>query len=534
VKIKPKPMRIITLVLLINVIINAQLKNSGENPFGGAFVITAMGGITTGNTDFETHSPGFSGGGMLEYFLPSSSGHLFGLRGHFTGNTIIGKENISLPGFRTNLYSIGTGISYMYSIDNLFFPYAFAGISLINFSPTVNGSQAPNLRSTAYSTSSFSYSFDIGTRIAILKNVSFNLLFSYNLPQTDNIDDITYSTNNDKYTAVYAGISLTLFSGSGDSDNDGIPDTKDLCPDEPEDIDGFEDNDGCPEPDNDKDGIADKIDKCPNFAEDMDGFEDNDGCPEPDNDKDGIFDSADQCPNLPEDVDGFRDSDGCPDIDNDMDGIPDQNDKCPNTPEDIDGFEDSDGCPDFDNDKDGITDKKDKCPDTPETFNGYEDDDGCPDVLPEIKTGSITPEKQEKAINKPKVNPPAISVKKTQLPTGTVPDKIILEGVLTFEDDRAKIKKYAYNELDKIAETMKQNPGLRWRIEGYTDKTPGSNTVSNLGEKRANEVMLYLVKKGVPLNQIEVIDMGDKYPRSDNNKPSGRSLNRRIEIKKIK
>jgi OOP family OmpA-OmpF porin len=98
-----------------------------------------------------------------------------------------------------------------------------------------------------------------------------------------------------------------------DSDGDGIPDSVDKCPNEPEDKDGFEDADGCPDPDNDGDGIADKIDKCPNEPEDKDGFEDTDGCPDPDNDKDGILDATDKCPNEPETKNGFQDEDGCPD-----------------------------------------------------------------------------------------------------------------------------------------------------------------------------------------------------------------------------
>src|SRR2546429_2243503 len=65
----------------------------------------------------------------------------------------------------------------------------------------------------------------------------------------------------------------------GDRDHDGIPDAQDLCPDEPEDKDGFEDEDGCPDPDNDQDGIPDAQDKCPNEPEDRDGFQDDDGCP---------------------------------------------------------------------------------------------------------------------------------------------------------------------------------------------------------------------------------------------------------------
>ena len=58
----------------------------------------------------------------------------------------------------------------------------------------------------------------------------------------------------------------------------------------------------------DHDGIPDRTDKCPNEAEDKDGFEDEDGCPDPDNDKDGLLDGKDKCPNEP----GPAESGGCP------------------------------------------------------------------------------------------------------------------------------------------------------------------------------------------------------------------------------
>ena len=128
--------------------------------------------------------------------------------------------------------------------------------------------------------------------------------------------------------------------GYGDKDGDGIKDNVDKCPNDPEDKDGFQDEDGCPDHDNDKDGIPDKTDKCPNDPEDKDGFQDEDGCPDPDNDGDGLFDKVDQCPNDAEDKDGFQDEDGCPDPDNDKDGFLDKDDKCPNEP----GVA-PDGCP---------------------------------------------------------------------------------------------------------------------------------------------------------------------------------------------
>jgi len=63
--------------------------------------------------------------------------------------------------------------------------------------------------------------------------------------------------------------------GFEDSDHDGVMDKDDKCRDEPEDEDGFQDEDGCPDPDNDQDGIPDAQDECP----DIPGDRSHDGCP---------------------------------------------------------------------------------------------------------------------------------------------------------------------------------------------------------------------------------------------------------------
>jgi outer membrane protein OmpA-like peptidoglycan-associated protein len=131
--------------------------------------------------------------------------------------------------------------------------------------------------------------------------------------------------------------------------------------------------------DRDGDGIVDGDDKCVATAEDVDDWEDSDGCPELDNDEDRIPDASDKCPLVAEDRDGVEDEDGCPDGDNDADGIADNADKCPAEAEDVDGFQDEDGCPDGDNDADGIADATDQCPMEAETVNGQTDEDGCPE-----------------------------------------------------------------------------------------------------------------------------------------------------------
>jgi OmpA-OmpF porin, OOP family len=181
-------------------------------------------------------------------------------------------------------------------------------------------------------------------------------------------------------------VGFTYLAEGKDNDGDGVEGGTDQCPTEPEDRDGYEDGDGCPDNDNDLDNIADKADKCASAAEDMDTFEDQDGCPEADNDKDGALDTGDRCPNEAETKNGYKDDDGCPDeADTDNDGVPDARDKCGTDAEDTDGYEDTDGCPDPDNDNDGILDADDECVDEAETKNEFEDTDGCPDEDPKKK-----------------------------------------------------------------------------------------------------------------------------------------------------
>ena len=89
--------------------------------------------------------------------------------------------------------------------------------------------------------------------------------------------------------------------------------------------------------DTDGDGIVDELDACPNEPEDFDGFRDEDGCPDFDNDADGILDLDDACPNEP----GPPANHGCPDSDRDGDGVPDRIDNCPDEP----GPVENQGCP---------------------------------------------------------------------------------------------------------------------------------------------------------------------------------------------
>ena len=100
-----------------------------------------------------------------------------------------------------------------------------------------------------------------------------------------------------QYCAERGFIEPSFVPGDPDTDGDGLLDSSDQCVLDPEDKDGYLDEDGCPEVDNDLDELLDVNDKCPLEPEDRDGFEDTDGCPDPDNDKDTVPDVKDMCPN---------------------------------------------------------------------------------------------------------------------------------------------------------------------------------------------------------------------------------------------
>ncbi|QQR46378.1 OmpA family protein [Myxococcus xanthus] len=274
-----------------------------------------------------------------------------------------------------------------------------------------------------------------------------------------------------------------------DSDGDGVPDIRDRCPNEPEDIDGFQDGDGCPDPDNDGDGIPDGEDGCANEK----GPKHTKGCPDPnyDTDGDGVVDGEDACVDKP----GPKSNKGCPEDENDADGdgIPDKLDKCPDKP----GPKDYDGCPDTDGDE--VPDNEDDCP---EQF-GPPENNGCPYD-----------------------SPPYVVVES---------DRIRIKGNVLFETGSAVIQKQSYPLLDEVATVLRKNPTLGpVLIEGHTDNRGSRALNMGLSDRRAKSVLEYLVAKGIARKRLSSKGFGFDNPIATNDTALGRAKNRRVDFRLVR
>lgn len=232
-----------------------------------------------------------------------------------------------------------------------------------------------------------------------------------------------------------------------------------------------------PSYDDDGDGVPNNRDKCPNTPPGVKVGPD--GCPL-DSDGDGVPDSYDKCPNTPAGV--KVDADGCP-LDSDGDGIPDSIDKCPDTP--LGTIVNSDGCP-LDSDGDGVPDGIDQCPDT----------------LPGMQVNSKG---------------------------CVVPQVFELRGV-HFEYDKSRLMIDSKVILDRVVESLQNEPTVKIMIAGHTDWMGSDAYNQKLSERRAASVVDYLVSKGIPASRLSAKGFGETQPVATNETADGREHNRRTEL----
>jgi OmpA-OmpF porin, OOP family len=108
-------------------------------------------------------------------------------------------------------------------------------------------------------------------------------------------------------------------------------------------------------------------------------------------------------------------------------------------------------------------------------------------------------------------------------------EKLVLRGV-HFDFAKYNIRPGDAAVLDEAAATLKANPGVTVNVDGHTDSVGSLEYNQKLSERRANAVVKYLVKAGIPDSQLVPHGYGKTKPVATNDTAEGRAQNRRCEL----
>lgn len=101
-----------------------------------------------------------------------------------------------------------------------------------------------------------------------------------------------------------------------------------------------------------------------------------------------------------------------------------------------------------------------------------------------------------------------------------------------FEFNSAVLKTASYAILDQMGQEMKKYPEVKFDLNGHASIEGTAAHNMTLSVDRANSVKAYLVNMGVPTENLETTGFGATQPVASNDDEAGRSINRRVEIKK--
>lgn len=108
-------------------------------------------------------------------------------------------------------------------------------------------------------------------------------------------------------------------------------------------------------------------------------------------------------------------------------------------------------------------------------------------------------------------------------------EKIILDN-LYFDANKSIIKPESFEELNRLYDFLKANPGTTIEIGGHTNGLCSETYCEKLSLNRANAVREYLIGKGIDGMRVSTFGYGSKQPIDTNSTPEGRKRNQRVEI----
>ena len=102
---------------------------------------------------------------------------------------------------------------------------------------------------------------------------------------------------------------------------------------------------------------------------------------------------------------------------------------------------------------------------------------------------------------------------------------------INFDTGSSNISPTSFELLENIATTAKRCSDANFEVAGHTDSTGSLDGNMRLSEQRAQAVVSFLLKAGLPSTQFTAAGYGPNKPIADNTTTAGRAQNRRIEFR---
>jgi len=116
--------------------------------------------------------------------------------------------------------------------------------------------------------------------------------------------------------------------------------------------------------------------------------------------------------------------------------------------------------------------------------------------------------------------------------------KVSVDSELLFPSGGWEMSEGAKTSIAKIAKVLAPHQKSKINVNGYTDNTPigpglakkGVTTNQILSQKRADNVMEFMISQGVKKDLVSAHGFGDANPVASNDTAEGRAQNRRVEL----
>ncbi|HTU50794.1 MAG TPA: OmpA family protein [Acidobacteriaceae bacterium] len=107
---------------------------------------------------------------------------------------------------------------------------------------------------------------------------------------------------------------------------------------------------------------------------------------------------------------------------------------------------------------------------------------------------------------------------------------VVTMADILFSTGKYQLSQNANLALAKMSGVILAHPGLKLKIEGYTDSTGSPQFNLKLSGQRADEVRAFLISQGLSPDSVTSVGMGAANPVASNDTAAGRQQNRRVEI----